>query len=160
MIQKLSRPSLFVLLACLAAGLANGCGPSRPATAPVRGKITCGGQAVTEGMVTFYPEQGRSASGRIQSDGTYALTTFDQGDGAVLGKHKVTIEAVRFTGGAPAPTSMEEEIRMAREKTPASQAAPKAEWLVPQRYSTRDSSDLTYEVKTGQNTADFDVPRQ
>lgn len=160
MILKITRRTLPAALVCLGAVLASGCGSSHPATAPVRGKITCEGQPVTEGTVTFYPEQGRSATGRIQPDGTYALTTFDEGDGAILGKHKVTIEAVRFTGGTPRAASMEEEMRMAMEKKSAPQAAPKAEWLAPQRYSKRDTSDLTFEVKPGQNTANFDVPRQ
>jgi len=144
----------------MAAGLIGGCGPSRPATARVHGKITCGGQPVTQGTVTFYPEQGRSASGRIQPDGTYTLTTFDEGDGAILGKHTVTVEAVRFTGGAPQPTSMDEEMRRAMEKKPAASGPPKAEWLAPERYSKRDTSDLTFEVRPGDNPADFDLPRQ
>ncbi len=160
MSQSRLRWPLAVALVCLGAVLASGCGPRRPATAPVRGKVTCGGQPVTEGTVTFYPEQGRSATGRIQPDGSYTLTTFQQGDGALLGKHKVTIEAVRFTGGAPQPTSMEEEIRMAMQKQPAGYGPPQAEWLVPPRYAKRETSDLTFEVKPGPNTADFDVPRQ
>jgi hypothetical protein len=143
------------------AGLLVGCGgPARPAVAPVQGKITCGGQPVPEGVVTFYPKEGRSASGRIQPDGAYRLTTFEPGDGALLGEHKVTIEAVQFTGGGPQPKSIEDEIRLAKEKKPAANQPPKAQWLVPPRYAKRETTPLTFEVRPGQNTANFDLPRQ
>lgn len=138
----------------------SGCGSNRPTTAPVEGKITCGGQPVPEGVITFYPEQGRPATGRIQPDGTYSLTTFDPGDGALIGKHKVTIEAVRFTGGGPQPKSMEEEIRMAMEKKPAKSGPSQPQWLVPERYAKRETTPLTFEVRPGPNTANFDLPQQ
>ena len=78
--------------------LLGGCGSGLPERGKVTGKVTFNGKPVPEGTVTFYPQTGRSASGRIQPDGTYTLTTFDEGDGAIVGSHEVTIEAVRFAG--------------------------------------------------------------
>ncbi|NLF06672.1 MAG: hypothetical protein GX594_01660 [Pirellulaceae bacterium] len=120
-----------------------GCGPSRPATAPVHGRVTYQGKPVVEGTIIFHPEKGRQSIGEIAPDGTYKLTTFEPGDGALLGKHRVSIEARRITetilpNGAYGP--------------------PKVEWLVPEKYSRLDGSTLTAEVKPGDNTIDFDLP--
>ena len=69
-------------------------------TAPVSGKVTCNGQPITEGYVLFTPildasadpkKSGKSAYGTIQPDGTYTLTTYEEGDGALLGRHEVRV---------------------------------------------------------------------
>ncbi len=94
--------------------------------------------------------------GAIQSNGTYSLTTFDQGDGALLGKHRVTITASETTGGVPIMGgSIEEEIKLAMEAKP--QALAKIVWLVPQEYSNRKTSKLEAEVVSGDNTHDFNL---
>ncbi len=75
--------------------------------APVKGKVIYNGQPVTSGSIHFRPiavsgakegTQGKPASGQIQSDGTFVLTTFRQGDGAIVGKHEVSY--IPATGGA------------------------------------------------------------
>lgn len=65
--------------------------------APVTGKVLCEGEPVTAGFITFTPiakdkkgEPGKPAAGIIQPDGTFELTTYEPGDGAVVGKHNVT----------------------------------------------------------------------
>jgi hypothetical protein len=73
-----------------------GCGssaPDRPATVPVKGKVTYKGQPVTKGTVSFQPDQGSPATAEIQPDGTYSLSTFQPGDGAVPGHYRVGIIA-------------------------------------------------------------------
>ncbi len=75
-----------------------GCGgdPSKPKLGKVSGTVTYKGQPVTSGTVRFTPdaskggETGQVASGQIESDGSYELTTFDTGDGAILGQHVIT----------------------------------------------------------------------
>ncbi len=70
--------------------------------AKVEGVVKCNGRPVTAGLVVFVPtgaseektdESGRSASGVIQSDGTYELTTYAKGDGAIVGTHAVQVFA-------------------------------------------------------------------
>ncbi len=147
-----ARYDLIVLMA----GLLVGCGGSdHEQTAPVTGKITFQGAPVTKGRIAFYPPKGRPAMGAIQSDGTYSLTTFDQGDGALLGKHRVTITVNETVGGQPPPASFEEEIKQAG-KT-ASSGVAKVVWLVPQEYSNRKTSKLEAEVVSGDNTHDFNL---
>jgi hypothetical protein len=90
---------LFTALLLSAAGLAccGGCGssPSGPpagATIPVKGKVTYRGKPLTRGTITFEPtDAGRDANGAIQSDGSFTLTTFKDGDGAIPGTHKVKV---------------------------------------------------------------------
>ncbi len=71
-----------------------GCGPSGT-TAPVSGTVRAQGQPVSGGVVTFAPlgteaTLGKPAVGAVQSDGTYVLGTDSKGDGAVMGRHRVT----------------------------------------------------------------------
>jgi hypothetical protein len=73
-----------------------GCGSSGGAPAaliPVKGKVTYKGQPVTKGVIRFEPDgYGRMASGDLQTDGTFTLTTLKPGDGVVAGEHKVSID--------------------------------------------------------------------
>jgi hypothetical protein len=146
-----------ILAALLALTLFGGCGSGLPERGKVTGKVTFNGKPVPQGTVTFYPKTGRSASGRIQPDGTYTLTTFDEGDGAIVGSHEVTIEAVRFAG-APRGKSFEEEIANVKSGKAADPAAAKPQWLLPEKYSIRGQSGLTREVESGANTIDFALP--
>ena len=120
------------------------------------GKVTFQGRAVPEGTITFYPEEGRSATARLKPDGTYSLTTFEEGDGAIVGPCEVTIEAVRFNA-APRATSFEEEIAQATRGGPPKPASG-PQWLLPRQYSVRGQSGLKREVKSGGNTIDFELP--
>jgi len=71
-----------------------GCG-NQFETAPVAGKVTVGGKPLPNGRVMMLPigegEVGPSAMGDIQEDGSYVLTTYKEGDGAVVGPHQVTV---------------------------------------------------------------------
>lgn len=74
------------------------------ALVPVRGKVFYKGQPVTEGSLLFAPQDSAAsaspATGLIQSDGSFALGTHQDGDGAAPGRHKV-----HYT--APAPVGPE-----------------------------------------------------
>ena len=145
----------MILVTVITLPIVLGCGPSRPETATVTGKVTFQGKPVPEGTIMFYPENGRSASGRIQADGTYTLATFENGDGAILGNHTVTVEAVRFPQGAQ-PKSLKEEIAMGKN---TNQQNTKPVWLVPQKYANQNTSNLTAKVNSGNNNIDFELPK-
>lgn len=73
-----------------------GCGAGGPTTYPVTGKITIKGQPAKDIRLTFSPvdPQGESATGVVNADGTYSLSTGIQGaPGAIPGKYKVVIAA-------------------------------------------------------------------
>src|SRR5436309_14322534 len=67
-----------------------GCGGAKPVK--VEGTVTLDGQAVQGATVIFYPDNGGpQASGLTDADGVFHLTTFNTGDGAIPGTHKVTV---------------------------------------------------------------------
>jgi hypothetical protein len=104
-----------------------GCGPKRPAMAPVKGKVMLNGQLMNIGSVGTVPAAGRGAHGDIRPDGTFELHTYSAGDGALIGKHKVAVVAYDATGG----------------KTPESEYG---KLMVPKRYANYETSGLTIDV--------------
>ena len=83
------------VLASLAAGCGGGGGP---VIVPVKGKVVCDGKPITGGTIAFHPiasdggsEPGKLASGVINSDGTFYLTTHSDGDGGTVGENVVFI---------------------------------------------------------------------
>jgi hypothetical protein len=116
---------------------------------------------VTAGKVLFYPEAGRMALGEIGPDGRYTLTTFQPGDGAPVGAHRVAIEATRVGPGSyQAPKNVAEERERSRSAGPGGKVlvAGKVDWLVPEKYARPETSGLTATVKGGPNQIDFDLP--
>jgi hypothetical protein len=87
--------SRSAVLAASLAGASWGCGGGSaplPDLIPVKGKVTYKGQPVTRGVVRFEPDgYGRMASGQIQGDGTFELSTLKPGDGVVAGEHRVSV---------------------------------------------------------------------
>jgi hypothetical protein len=75
-----------------------GCGPS--SIAAVRGRVTCNGKPVGQARLIFNPaprwdgdrEPGKPATGVTDADGSYVLSTYKAWDGALVGKHQVTVK--------------------------------------------------------------------
>ncbi len=81
-----------------------GCGSDTPHVVPVKGKVSYQGKPLTSGTVMLVPDgDGFGATGQIQPDGSFILTSFKQNDGAAPGKYKVTVEVFpEATAGGPA----------------------------------------------------------
>ena len=63
-----------------------------PTTLPVTGKVIYKGDPLAGGKIQFEPQAaGREAFGTIQQDGTFTLSTYGEGDGAVPGSHRVLV---------------------------------------------------------------------
>ena len=131
-----------------------GCGSdaSKPQLGKVHGKVTQDGKPVDSGHIVFTPatgkggETGQTATGEINSDGTFDLTTFDTGDGAVLGQHIVTVvipEKGSENLGKP-DASGQIDYRMPKN-------------LAPKKYEKVDSSPLRFTVKEGKNDFEIDL---
>jgi hypothetical protein len=103
-----------------------------PALIPVKGKVTYKGQPVTKGVIKFEPDGGfgRKASGQIQADGTFVLTTDKEGDGVVAGHHQVSISGTGSQYGKE---------------------------VVPKKYTQRASSQLTAEVDREHTEFQFEL---
>lgn len=133
-IRRVFGVAAFVLTLALIAG----CGSGGPATIPIRGEVTLNGQPlkdVPQGLVHYLPKSGdgRQASGRIQPDGSFELTTFQKADGVVPGEYNITVSAY---------TTRPE---LTREQVEAAHGAgiAKARLLVPEKYTDASTSGLS-----------------
>jgi hypothetical protein len=130
--------------------MSSGCGSGveRPPLGSVSGTVTYKEKPVTSGSVMFTPVGGSSgdaariATGQLESDGTFTLTTFDTGDGAVLGQHVVTIEA----------RGSMEQLKKMNLKADGSIAYKLPKPSVPEKYTKTDSSPLKFTVEKGKNS--------
>lgn len=112
--------NVLVLLLCWGCGSSEG--PFAGATVPVQGKVTFRGKPLSQGQIVFEPDSaGREAHGSINSDGTFELTTYKQGDGAVPGTHRVAVTGTSQKDRIPAKYqsigSSKTEIEVAEGKT-------------------------------------------
>lgn len=155
--QKFATPILrrgvsgFVLMLSIATTIVvSGCG-GEAGLARVKGRITYKGQPVTTGEVFFTPEEAgkRGAKGVLDSDGYYVLSTLGNGDGAYVGKHKVSVIAQ----GPDKPIPPKMKGRMMEEDMQGS-----GDPLVPRKYFNAQTSGLTADVADGtSNVFDFDL---
>ena len=77
-----------------------GCGDGLPPRYPVSGIVTYHNQPVAGAQVMFTSAAGRAAEGTTDADGKFALTTYEPGDGAFAGSHRVTIVKMISTNPA------------------------------------------------------------
>lgn len=102
--------------------------------APVEGRVLYRGKPLEFGSVLFQPDVGPTARGIIQPDGTFRLSTYGNGDGAVLGTHRVQIGC--FEGQRPGAETGDAASETALGRP-----------LIPRRYTRFDQSGLTAEVQ-------------
>lgn len=114
----MNKKSLPMLLLCLAGTTFVGCGgggAEELTTVAVKGTVTFNGESKTSGQVTFTPvregkdEERPTVIGTIGSDGTFTLTTYEEGDGAAPGDYTVELGG----GGGGGASSVESADMMA-----------------------------------------------
>lgn len=122
-----------------------GCG-GRPRPYPVLGRVVYrDGSPVLSGLVTFEStdaEKPATARGTIQQDGSFQLTTYKEGDGAVPAHYRVMISSIR-----PPPPHLESRVK----------AAPPSP--IDGRYSRFEKSGLECTVQPGSNEVTFTVDK-
>lgn len=133
MLSHLGSKTLLLVL-CTSLVAVVGCG-GKFKLAPVSGTVTLDGKPLSDATVSFTPAaagaDSPASSGKTDSAGKYSLKLVaDESNGAVLGKHQVTISK-NFVSTSDVATPDER-----------SKAA------LPEH-------DFSYEVKSGQNNADF-----
>jgi hypothetical protein len=147
------RTATLLLTALFLAATAVGCGSDfvKPKLGKVHGKVTYKGKPVEGGHIVFTPatgkggETGQTATGEINSDGTFDLTTFDTGDGAILGQHIVTVTVTERGYTPPQPdASGRIEYRLPKN-------------VAPKKYEKVDSSPLRYTVNEGKNEFEIEL---
>jgi hypothetical protein len=109
----------------------------RPPVYRVQGKIFYEGKPTANALVVLHPvnKDPRLESVRplahVETDGSFKLTTFANGDGAPAGEYVVTVDW--------------------RERTAPVEGAPPGRSLLPPRYSNPASSQLRVQIKEGTN---------
>ncbi len=78
-----------------AALLCSACGDGRPTVYPVRGSVFFQGKPAHKAVVFLVPVSGDTerdspATGLVDAEGNFAITTYKTGDGALPGQYKVT----------------------------------------------------------------------
>jgi hypothetical protein len=106
--------------------------PTKP-LAKVTGTITLNGRPLAGVTVTFVPDKGPVAAGVTDKVGRFAMTTYEENDGAALGRYRVKIS-----------DSIPEGDR-------------RTEGDLPAKYADPDVSGLVVEVVQGSNVFNFDL---
>ena len=89
---------------------------------PVRGRVMIDGQPLAYGYVTVTPQGARPALGELDAEGRFTLSTYEEGDGTVLGTHSMTVNAGEVLNSV--------SVR----------------WHAPKKYAGLSSADLFIEV--------------
>lgn len=132
-------PGLILVVALLTVGCSSG-----SQVAPVSGKITLDEKALPNARISFQPSgdatnPGIGSYGKTNARGEYTLNlTDDSGPGAMVGMHRVVV--VAYDGD---PEAAEKDDRI------------KLKHILPRKYNM--DTVLTFEVKPGPNTANFDL---
>lgn len=132
-----------VTLCSLSVLLLAGCGKPLPERAPVTGRVLYRGHPLKFGTVMFQPTSGQPATASIREDGSFELSTFEPGDGAVLGPNKVRITC--FEGQDP-------KFQSAAGGEPFLGRS-----LIPERYTRFSTSDISVVVKAENEPIVFEL---
>jgi hypothetical protein len=89
-----TRPGLLLAGLLTLLTLFAGCwNAGSPKLKPIRGNVRYRGQPVAQGVVIYGPRDanGRPARGEIQSDGSFAMSTYHPNDGVQHGDYVITV---------------------------------------------------------------------
>jgi hypothetical protein len=126
---------------------------------PVSGTVTYNGQPLEKGKISFIPVDPKNigASGTIDN-GSYALSTGGENDGARAGKYKVTISSKEDSVAKAKADFAKETKGMDPGYLPGrylAAAESKAKSLIPTGYGDVRTTTLTAEVQQKTNTINF-----
>ena len=120
-----------------------GCGGSdQLPTGPVEGKVFYQGKPLEFGSVLFQPKAGPPGRGQIQPDGSFVISTYGNGDGAILGLNKVRISC-----------SETQDPNYQQVPTEGEMAVGKS--LIPKKYTRAETSGIEVDVKEENNPLTF-----
>jgi len=158
----MNRPGKLVVSTLVTVGvLLTGCwNSSRLPTYPVTGRVTSQGKPVAGAAITFVPtgKEGEAASAITDSEGKYALTTWEAGDGARPGQYRVKVSKQEQATVDPSKMvqnlSIEDEqkIYVENKKPP-----PPAKRLIPSKFENEQTSGLIHKVEEKPTTFDIKI---
>ncbi len=118
--MRIVCPLLF--LGLLVSPVLTGCGDGRPRRVPVSGRVLIDGEPLSHGTIMLVPHDARPSTAPLDAQGRFTMNCFDEGDGAVLGTHRVGVSAVKPLSGSS------------------------QQWLAPKRYVDYNDSGLEVEI--------------
>ncbi len=130
------------------AALALGCGSGDFRMADVSGVVTLDGEPLSKARIQFQPQRsgdspvvGPTSFGTTDSSGRYVLSTRKHGDGAVVGRHLVSLST--FDQQLVDPQNSDRVEVLEKERVPARYRAPtELVFEVPPRGSDEANFDL------------------
>ncbi len=132
----------FLILSITTASVGCGGSTDAPPLAQSEGSVSFEGKPLDGATVSFIPANGRPASGFTDDNGHFVLTTSQEGDGALIGAHTVTITKTK-------PKAGQENNAYAEHVS-----------VIPKKYGDLKKSDLTATVKTGEkNEFSFELKK-
>jgi hypothetical protein len=122
---------------------------------PVTGKVVYNGQPVPGAKVAFLGDGNTlPALGITDKNGEFELTTRDPGDGAVPGKHVVTVS--KSVPGKKSTAKTDTSMQAMADRAKDTEAAPESLSLLPDHYAIASQSGLEFTVsESGKN--DFKI---
>jgi hypothetical protein len=128
------------LIVALVSLVAAGCGGNT--TFPVEGKVVFKDGTPLHGGLVMFELVGDDAAktcarGDIQPDGTFRLSTFKRNDGALPGRHRVSVTQ-------PLPKGRESEL---------------GKRIIHRRFEDYDTSQLEFTIERGKNQITIEVER-
>lgn len=163
--------SLHILLTALSLSCCLGCsGGDNVDLGAVSGVVTLDGKPLSDVIVVFVPEEGNPSSGLTNTKGEYTLSYLGKSEGAIIGKHKVSITTADLSGQDISPDSGEGDLANADLSDTTNISSPPPEdgdvtqrqprlkvktmkEPIPSKYNVK--STLTADVKGGANNFDF-----
>jgi hypothetical protein len=138
----------LLALAGMLTSCAMGCGGNeRRSVVPASGIVRIDGRPQRKLSVLFFPAGGRPAGGVTDAEGRFRLTTFEPGDGALIGEHAVTISPIE-----------DPPIYMPQDKSKVTPAVKVTFPTIPAKYFERATTDLKQTVTAaGPNEFMFDI---
>jgi hypothetical protein len=127
------HPPLNLALSLFAMLIATGCGDGRPSRVPISGQVLIDGKPLRLGSIRFYPEVGRASTGRMDEQGRFKLSCYENGDGALVGRHAVSISASEEVGDL------------------------KVRWHIPKKYARPETSGLECIVEKPSDAVRFEL---
>ena len=132
----------LALLGCLGLICLIGCRGGDSNVGLVTGKVMVDGEPIEKALVSFSPTSGRGSMAYTDENGVYELAYTRDQMGAVIGKHKVTVETKR--DGYTDYDNGGKKVKARKE-------------ILPKKYTDFKTTELKADVKQGDNKFDFDL---